>query len=380
MEFHIILAAAPLVSLLFSWFLIPRIQIVAFKKKLFDAPNSRTVHTGVIPRLGGVAFFPALLFAFLFTLSANTILQSPLSISIGDVSPAEWMLALCAILILYLMGLEDDLIGVCYKKKLMVQIVAALLFVMSGMWISHFYGVFGINEISSVVGIPLTIFIIVFMINAINFIDGIDGLAAGVGIIAFLYYGFVFLNAHSYLYSALAFISFGMLVPFFYYNVFGDEKKKLKIFMGDTGSLTIGMLLAIFAVKVSRIDPNGFGEIPHAIIVAFSPLFIPLLDMLKVIVYRILAGRNPFKPDKNHIHHILLELGFSHKIAMLTILLMVVFFCTLNVCLSRYWDVNIIVGLDILIWIIAHVFLRLSVKMGRKVFLHKNTKSVKLYD
>jgi UDP-N-acetylmuramyl pentapeptide phosphotransferase/UDP-N-acetylglucosamine-1-phosphate transferase len=379
MDLHISLFSAFIISLFLSRLLIPKIQQICFKKELFDAQDSRKVHSGIIPRLGGAAFFPVLLFTFLFILNVNIILQTPLSSYITVASSTEWTLALSGILILSAIGIEDDLINVRYRKKFILQIIAAMLFTFSGVWINDLQGLFGIYEIPAVIGIPFTVFIIVFIINSINLIDGIDGLASGIGMIAFIYYGFLFLHMGLYIYSILAFISLGMLVPFFYYNVFGNVNKGRKIFMGDSGSLTLGMLLSVFAVKVCHIGQVDTLRAPH-IIIAFSILIVPMFDTLRVAVLRIYTRRNPFKPDKNHIHHIFLRLGFSHKAAMAIILLIVIFFGAVNIFFSSYLSTHILLVINVLMLSGMYIYLTIKVKRIPKSVGLKDLKIYKIYE
>lgn len=377
MELYINLLSAFIVSALFSWLLLPRIQHICLKKALFDSYDERKVHTGIVPRLGGVVFLPALLLTFLLILSVNLLLQTSLTSFVNIALYTELMLVLSAVLLLSFMGVEDDLINVRYRTKLMIQIVAGILFTASGIWINNLYGLFGLNEIHAAIGIPLTIFVIVFIINSINFIDGIDGLAAGIGMFAFLCYGFIFLYMQFYIYSLLAFSSLGILIPFFYYNVFGKASKGTKMFMGDSGSLTIGMLLAVFAVKVCHYDPNGMHQSPQSIVYAFSILIVPLFDALRVILFRICTGKSPFKPDKNHMHHQFLQLGFSHRTIMLMILMIAVFFEIGSTLLVPYVDINLLLGLIILLWILMDTFLRIKVKHAAQSIPARSKKAMK---
>ncbi len=377
MELYINLFSTSVISALFSWLLLPKVQRICMMKKLFDSQDERKVHSGIIPRLGGVVFLPALLLTFLLVLSVNLLLQTSLSSSVNIALYTELMLVLSAVLLLYFIGVGDDLVNVRYRTKLMVQVIAGILFTSSGMWINNLYGLFGLNEIHAAIGIPLTIFVIVFIINSINFIDGIDGLAAGISMFAFLCYGFIFLYTQSYIYSLLAFSSLGMLIPFFYYNVFGKANKGTKIFMGDSGSLTIGILLSIFAVKVCHYDPNGIHQSPQSIVFAFSILIVPMFDALRVILFRIYTGKSPFKPDKNHMHHQFLQLGFSHRIIMLMILMIVVFFGAGSILLAPYVDINLLLGLITLLWVIMDIFLRIKIKHAVQSIPAKSKKTIK---
>jgi UDP-N-acetylmuramyl pentapeptide phosphotransferase/UDP-N-acetylglucosamine-1-phosphate transferase len=352
-----------IISLLSSWFLIPQIRFIALKKKLFDIVDERKVHIGIVPRLGGVAFFPTFMFVSASFLCVYIIFRDTLDISIGMESVKEWLLTLCCTMILYLTGIGDDLVGLRYRQKLVIQFFVAFIFVASGLWINNLYGILGIYDISLYCGIPLTIFIIIFILNAINLIDGIDGLASGLSMIAFLFYGCIFMYLHLWFYCIQAFIAFGMLVPFFYYNVFGNVKRGRKIFMGDGGSFTIGMLLSVFTIKLCYFEPEIIQmRIPHSIVIAFSLLIVPMFDVIRVVIHRMRCRRNPFKPDKNHIHHKFLDLGLSHKSTMTVILLIAVFFGASDVLLAPYVNINILLIFDIVLWTAMHVLITMKIR------------------
>lgn len=155
-------------------------------------------------------------------------------------------------ILLYLTGIADDLMGVRYREKFLIQLICACFFPLSGLWINDFYGLFGIYLIPAWIGMPFTVLIVIFVTNAINLIDGIDGLASGLSSASLLVFGFLFIGKGLWAYSMLAFSTFGVLVPFFYYNVFGSAERARKIFMGDTGSLTLGYILSFLAIKYSQ--------------------------------------------------------------------------------------------------------------------------------
>lgn len=362
MELYISLFAALVGSGLFSWFFLPEIQRICFQKKLFDPCDERKVHNGIVPRLGGVGFLPAMILSFLLVLSANLLLQTSLVSTINASSLLEWALVFSAVILLYLTGLADDLVEVRYRSKLLIQILAAVLFTASGIWINDLHGLFGVYAISPVIGIPLTIIIIVSVINAFNFIDGIDGLAAGIAMLAFLFFGITLIYLKLYVISIFTFAALGMLIPFFYYNIFGKTSNHSKMFMGDCGSLTIGMLLAAIAVKVYHSASISPDQSPRALVLGFSMLIVPMFDALRVVLLRLIKGRSPFKPDKSHMHHQLLNLGFSHKVVTLIMLTNAIFFGAIAFFLVPYLNVNLILGLVILLWVILDFLLRRRVR------------------
>ena len=253
--------------------------------------------------------------------------------------------------LLYLTGIADDLVGVRYRQKFVIQIFCACLFPLSGIWINDLYGLFGIHELSAYIGMPFTVLIIVFITNAINLIDGIDGLASGLSSVALLIFTFLFINKGLWSYAMLAAGTFGVLVPFFYYNVFGSVERARKIFMGDTGSLTLGYTLSFLAIKYSQHNTDIMPYTAGAFIIAFSTMIIPAFDVVRVVLVRIRDGHSPFEPDKNHIHHKLLAVGLSPRKAMLSLLFMSCAFSAANILLVPYVNNTMMLIADIVIWI-----------------------------
>ena len=214
--------AAMLLSILFAGILIPQILLVSFRRKLFDEPDERKIHRGTVPRLGGIAFTPVICFSVSLLLGFAYLM--------GDVD-IEYMMRInaqaisfgfCALLMMYLTGMSDDLVGVRYRAKFIIQIFCAVLLIGGGLWIHDMHGVLGLHAISPFLGIPLTMLIVVYVINAINLIDGIDGLASGLSGAAFVIYGIAFLLIGKPVYAMISFACVGALIQFFYYNVYGN--------------------------------------------------------------------------------------------------------------------------------------------------------------
>lgn len=332
-------------------FIIPRILMISLCKKLFDIPNERKVHKRAIPRLGGVSFFPTILLSCCAVLGFRTLMGYGISIIQTVYVLPECLFLVCGMVLLYLTGIADDLMGVRYRQKFVVQIISAIFFPIAGLWINDLYGLFGIYTLSAWIGIPFTIFTIVFITNAINLIDGIDGLASGLSSVALLVFGFLFINKGLWLYSMISFSTFGVLVPFFYYNVFGSAERARKIFMGDTGSLTLGYILSFLAIKYSQNNPEVHVYTEGAFVIAFSTLIIPVFDVIRVIIVRVRAGNSPFEPDKNHIHHKFLAMGFTARKAMITILLISCTFSAINILLMPLVNNTLMLIGDIMVWI-----------------------------
>jgi UDP-N-acetylmuramyl pentapeptide phosphotransferase/UDP-N-acetylglucosamine-1-phosphate transferase len=257
-----------------------------------------------------------------------------------------------------MIGVCDDLIGVRYRRKFEVQILAAAFLPFAGLSIQNLGGLFGWYEISPLVGVPLTMLLTVFLINAINLIDGIDGLASGLCMVAITLFGMSFALHGSWMYALLAFASVGVLIPFFFYNVFGNANRGHKIFMGDTGSLTLGFILSVMVVKYVSVMVQESSRLDGApVVMAFSVLLVPSLDVCRVVLNRFRRRVHPFKPDKSHIHHKFLNMGFTPRRSMILIQLMAVAFIVLTLVLLRIGLLApVVFMLDILVWTLMNVW------------------------
>lgn len=336
--------------------IIPRILIISLRKRLFDTPDARKIHQKPISRLGGVSFFPAILFTVTFVIGFSGITHC---VPIGDIMK-QWvqMLLMCSgLTLLFTIGIADDLIGVRYRQKFIVQLISASLFPLAGLYINDFYGLFGIHALPFIIGAPFTIILVVFITNAINLIDGIDGLASGLSMVALSVFGVLAILNEIWLLALLAFTTVGVLLPFFYYNVFGNADRGRKIFMGDTGSLTLGFILSFLTIQYTMNTYEAGVSYEGAILIAFSVLLVPCLDVIRVVIGRVRRGRNPFMPDKTHIHHKFLTMGFTPRKAMIFILCISFLFCVSNIILVSYMDNTILFICDVVIWIAMNLYI-----------------------
>ena len=340
-----------IISILLSSFIIPRILVVAFRKRLFDIPDERKVHQGIVPRLGGLSFAPSILFTLSFTTGLRYLIGYEIPEEMLCFIIPEFYFLVCGLTLLFLAGIKDDLVGLRYRSKFVIQIIAATMIPLSGLWINNLYGILGIHELTPWLGIPLTILLVVFICNAINLIDGIDGLASGLSCVSLVILGSLYIHNKLWMYAMLAFASFGVLIPFFYYNVFGKVERCKKIFMGDTGSLTLGYILSFLIIRYSVYAPDIIAYSDGAIVAAFSTLIIPMLDVIRVMFIRWRNHKGLFIADKNHIHHKLLNMGLTQRRAMILILAMACLFSGMNICLVSFINNNILVCIDIFIWI-----------------------------
>ena len=355
MEVLVLIVIPFLLAVFLSKVMIPYIMLITYKKRLFDPLDARKHHQHIIPRLGGVAFAPIQCCVLVITL-VILYKMGPYSLDLNiDVKPwiivPMMMMLVCGLVILFLVGIADDLIGMNYKWKFSAQLLVASLLPISGLWINDMYGILFITSLSPWVGIPLTMFAVVLIINAVNLMDGLDGLCSGIVAIGAVVLGSMFIFNGAWLHAMFAFITAGVLLPFFYFNVFGFAHRRRQIFMGDTGSLTLGYSIAFLAVSFAMNNPDIKPFSDGAIVAAFSILIVPVFDVARVMFIRWKKGKPLFKPDRNHLHHKLLQVGMTHRQAMLVILGMALLFCLINGVAVHFISNNIVVLADIVLWI-----------------------------
>jgi UDP-N-acetylmuramyl pentapeptide phosphotransferase/UDP-N-acetylglucosamine-1-phosphate transferase len=292
---NILLSAA--LAFIITFFSIPVIIQIAKEKKLFDEPDERKVHKTVIPTLGGLGIFAGFIVAFLMGTPPSMAMQ------------LQFFVAACVVI--FFLGLKDDILVISASKKFIGQLLAAgIIIKFGGIQINDMQGFLGIHEIPSFAGALFTLFTIIVITNSFNLIDGVDGLAGSLGLMTTLVFGTYFYMAGELTFSVMAFSLAGSIISFLIYNF-----SPAKIFMGDTGSLLLGLINSILVIKFINVagDPTAAISIPSAPAIGFAILMIPLFDTLRVFGLRILDRRSPFSPDRNHVHHFLLDLGFSHR-------------------------------------------------------------------
>jgi UDP-N-acetylmuramyl pentapeptide phosphotransferase/UDP-N-acetylglucosamine-1-phosphate transferase len=305
-----ILFASFFSALAIAWLSVPSLVRVAEEKHLFDEPDeTRKIHQARIPTLGGIAIFGGSIISCAFFINFSELPQ--------------WGYALSAIVLLFFTGVKDDIIPLSPAKKFMAQLIAALIIVMkSDIRLTSMYGFLWIDTIPYYASVLLSLFTVLVIINAFNLLDGVNGLAGGISFIASLVFAYFFYQLQAYNWAIIALSLAGSLVGFLYYNL----RKKAQIFMGDTGSLLIGLFLAIFAIvfieQNNTIHLSGKGfcfKPPFAPVLAISILLLPLFDTLRVFCVRIANKRSPFSGDRNHLHHYLVDSGLSHPISSLVL-------------------------------------------------------------
>jgi UDP-GlcNAc:undecaprenyl-phosphate/decaprenyl-phosphate GlcNAc-1-phosphate transferase len=297
---------ATVLSFVITYFAIPVLIRVAELKHLYDEPDERKSHKARIPTLGGIGFF------------SGFVMASAVCVPAFADSPFQYMVA--AFIVIFMVGMKDDIVGLSPLKKLIGQLMASFAVIYLGnLQLSSMYGVMGIDALPPHFSLLLTYFTFLVIINAFNLIDGVDGLAGSIGMLVSGVMGTYFLYTGELLYAVMGFAMAGGLAAFLIYNI-----SPARIFMGDTGSLMVGLVNAILVIKFIEIAGNPAGKLPvNAVpIVAIAILVMPLFDTLRVFAIRMMHGRSPFSADRNHIHHYLLELGMTHKqtsVVMVTI-------------------------------------------------------------
>ncbi|MDB9040574.1 MraY family glycosyltransferase [Parabacteroides distasonis] len=335
--------------------IIPRILVISHKKRLYDVPDARKVHTMPVPRLGGLSFFPVILMSMFLVIGFRLYFWDMDTSSLSFNMLYEYLFLFVGMTLLYLVGVCDDLVGVGYRYKFAVQIAAAFLLVLSGNWFDSFGGLFGIYSVPVWVGVPFTVFIVVYITNAINLIDGIDGLASGLCCIALSVLSVIFFLRGQYVYALLAICTLGILMPFWCYNVFGNANRGHKLFMGDAGSLTLGYVISFLIIHMSVTNEVSPTLSNPYMVIAFSTVLVPLLDVIRVVLHRLREHKNPFLPDKNHFHHKLLRTGMRVRMVMVTILGIAVSFIGLNAWLAWQMNITFLLGINLILWSSLHL-------------------------
>jgi UDP-GlcNAc:undecaprenyl-phosphate GlcNAc-1-phosphate transferase len=292
------------VSFVITYVSIPVIIRIAKAKKLVDVPDSRKIHKAPVPSLGGFGIFAGFLLAMLIAVPSKS--------SVG----IQYIVA--AAFLVYMLGLKDDVMIITPMKKFIGQLAAAFIIInLANIRLTSLNGVFGIYELPYAVSLVISYFAVILIINAFNLIDGVDGLAGTLGIISSLIFGIYFYFAGDPMYAVMGLSLTGGLGAFLVFNY-----TPAKIFMGDTGSMLVGLVNAIMVLHFINVasSPGALVPVASAPAVGLAILAVPLFDTLRVFMIRIfLHRRSPFTPDRNHIHHLLLDCGYSHPICTATL-------------------------------------------------------------
>lgn len=320
-----LILGAFLTAIYISYLAIPVILKVAKMKNLYDEPNGRTSHLRSTPTLGGVAIF------------ASVMLSIMIFVRISGENYLQYLVA--GLTIIFFIGVKDDIILISASKKFLGQIIASLILIILGnIRINSLFGLFGLFELAYISSVVISLLMYLIVINCFNLIDGVDGLASGMGIFSSSFLAiWLYLNGH-YEAALISASLLGSLIPFFFFNVFGVKNK---LFMGDTGSMIIGFMISVLLILFMNFNIHPdliFGTNGGTPVIAAAIIFIPIFDMVRVFIIRILNRVSPFVADKNHLHHFLLNLKFSHFQTTLTLLFVNISVLIL-VYILRHWGV-----------------------------------------
>lgn len=300
-----IIFLAVVTAFLVGFLLTPIIIMILKKMQLMDTPGGRKIHNGFIPSMGGIGFVTATFLSVLSWLDSSNIV--------------EIRFLLAAFGLMFFVGLRDDMVNMSALQKLAGQFIAAyLVVVMADIRLTGLYGFFGIYELPLYVSYFISIFTILALTNSFNLIDGLDGLAGSISLVTFMFLGWWFLEAGLESYATFAFILVGAVASFLVFNW-----HPAKIFMGDTGSLSLGFALAVLTILF--IDRNGTMQdfegwkFNAPIATGIALLIIPIYDTTRIFIKRIMKGKSPMAPDKSHVHHFLLRMGMRHDEVTLTL-------------------------------------------------------------
>ena len=356
-------------SFILTYLTIPKIIGVVEHKRLMDDPNQRSSHKSRTPTLGGIAFFYCLIFSLFFIKDKAEHL--------------EFIYLIPGLTILFIVGLKDDMVVLSPGSKLLAQVVAiAFILVNDSFGIESLNGFLNIYEIPYYLYLAIGGFLMLTIINSYNLIDGIDGLASIVGIVIMVIYTTIFYLSKEYFFALIAITMNACLMAFFGFNISSSKK----IFMGDTGSLIVGFIISVLTLKFLALEPTAYGELPflleNAPLIAISILIVPLFDTARVFAIRLANKRGPFSPDRNHVHHVLIDFwGLSHKQASFIIGCFNIIFVVLFIILgSKAKNTGMVIMLVSVVIFLGYIFFRYNYNfttLKQKIRLKRKIESIK---
>lgn len=342
-----------LVTSFCAYFLLMSLRNIAIERNLFDKANERSVHNGRVPRLGGLMFIPVLIFSVSFL---SLLSSSSLSSYIGWLGdwhlPSSWFALQAGLLIVMIVGFRDDMIGMRYSYKFVGQLLAALILMLLGKsyGLLSLLGVVHTSDFGvwiDYVQVILDLLFVLTLINSFNLIDGIDGLSSGLSIIAFGCYTMLFIAQGERTSAILCLVMIAILLAFLRMNLLKQSVKRTKMFMGDTGSMTLGFMLATVVLMLPTSLDGGGHRV--SLMPALAPLMIPLMDLVWVFTARIMAGHNPFLADKTHVHHRVMATGLSQRHTLVVLLVLSLTYVCLNTYLSDLAPYVVMI-IDLMLW------------------------------
>lgn len=333
----VIIGLPVVVSLLAVRWVYFKILKIAKEKNLVDNPDARKLQKVPVPVVGGLAVFFGLLFGLLCGITMMNLFAGDIGMLSGIISVNRLLPIVLGMSIMLYVGCMDDIMGLSPKARFLIEILVILgLIYSSGISVDSLHGLWGIDEIPSVVAVPLTIFAGVGIINAINMVDGVNGLSSGLCITCSMLFGLQFFCIGDYVNAVLAFSIASSLFLFFIHNVFGNQSR---MFIGDAGTMVMGVLMTWFVMCSMHDAGRGmildYAYCPTAMVVAI--LSVPVADTLRVMTMRVFHGKSPFSPDKTHLHHAFVGIGVSHSITALSEIL-------IDVIVVAIWYLSVRLG------------------------------------
>lgn len=350
---------ATLLSLLLTLAIIPSLIKIAEIKHLFDSTDERKSHTGSVPNLAGIAIFGSFMISYCL---------------FGYFGEKEIKYLLSALCLVFMVGAKDDIEDLTPYKKFGLQFAAAMIVVIIGdLRLTSFYGIFGITTLPYIFSILFSVITVVFIINAFNLIDGVNWLAAGVTLVASITFGSWFYIHGYYDYAIMSACIVGSIVAFMKFN-----RTPAKIFLGDSGSLSLGLLTAVMAIEfIELADKDAYSSINMPFYISSGPamaisiLIIPIFDTLKVFIVRIIHGKSPFYPDRSHHHHKLLDMGFTHEQTSMILVAVNIFFITATYYL-QFLRSYVLIGLIFFTAsLLSFILFKSNFKLSKNKFLEK---------
>src|SRR5688572_3089349 len=340
--------AAAITSFVIAFLIVPVIIKYSLAKNLVDIPGRRKIHKKVTPSMGGIAIF------------IGFFISSLIWLDIKDLGYIKFILV--ALFVIFFIGVRDDLVPLKAMVKLIGQIMAAsLLIFLFDLRIKTFYGLFGLHELPDIVSYIITYFTIIVITNSFNLIDGLDGLAGTIAIVSLLAFGIWFYLVDDQIFSILAFAMLGGIFAFLIFNWEPSE-----VFMGDTGALVIGMMLAILSIHFININYSLPAMTPYkfngSVGTAACIIIIPLVDTLRIVILRISKGQSPFAPDKSHVHHAIMRLGMSHSQTTLILGGVQILYIVLAIIFQEFSDIYVLSGLLVLSFLLSVTLDRLIIR------------------
>lgn len=318
-----------------------RILKIALDSRIVDNPDARKLQRRPVPVLGGIAVFFGLVVGVLVGASVTWFLSGDILMPLGP--------ALCAMVIMLYAGAMDDMLGLSPKSRFLIEVITILgLIFASGACADSLHGLWGVYEISWWIAVPLTLFAGVGIINAVNMIDGVNGLCSSLCFFCSLMFGLMFIKVEDLPNAVLAFSMAAAVIPFLLHNIFG---KKSKMFLGDAGTMMMGVLMVWFTISVLRSESSlklmTVRKNVNMIAMLLAILSVPVFDTVRVMLLRIYRGKSPFFPDKTHLHHIFVRAGISHSVTTLLELL-------INILVVGIWalSVKLHCGLDMQLYLV----------------------------